>query len=259
MRGVDEERLRQLLERLRAGTVGVDEAYTALKAWPYEDLEFAKVDHHRRLRTGFPEVVFCEGKTTAQIVAILGRLSAHNDRIMATRASAEVFAAVRAELAGATYHEAARVIVVERPGLPKVDGIGRVAVATGGTADLPVAEEAAVTAEVMGALVERIYDVGVAGLHRLLDRRQALSEARVVVAVAGMEGALPGVIAGLLDKPVVAVPTSVGYGANFGGLSALLTMLNSCAAGIGVVNIDNGFGAGYLAAQINRLGGGRAG
>ncbi|MHB0884796.1 MAG: nickel pincer cofactor biosynthesis protein LarB [Bacillota bacterium] len=255
---MDEGHLRKLLERLRAGGVGVDEVFAVLKTLPYEELQFAKVDHHRRLRTGYPEVVFCQGKTTAQIVAILGRLAANNDRVMATRASAEVFAAVRAETPGASYHEVARVIVVQRPGLPSVEGIGRVAVATGGTADMPVAEEAAVTAEVMGARVERIYDVGVAGLHRLLDRREVLSEARVVVAVAGMEGALPGVIAGLLDKPVVAVPTSVGYGANFGGLAALLTMLNSCAAGIGVVNIDNGFGAGYLAAQINLLGGGQA-
>ncbi len=255
---MDERNLRKLLERLKAGAVGVDEAFTALKTLPYEELQFAKVDHHRGLRTGYPEVVFCQGKTTAQIVAILGRLAAHNDRVMATRASAEVFEAVRAEIPGASYHEVARIVVVERPGLPQIEGIGRVAVATGGTADVPVAEEAAVTAEVMGASVERIYDVGVAGLHRLLDRQQALSDARVVVAVAGMEGALPGVIAGLVDKPVVAVPTSVGYGANFGGLSALLTMLNSCAAGIGVVNIDNGFGAGYLAAQINRLGGGQS-
>jgi len=251
--------LRALLERLSSGAIGVDEAVAELKVLPYEDLQFAKVDHHRRLRTGFPEVVFCLGKTVPQIVAILQRLSANNDRVMATRASPEVFEAVRSRIPGAVYHETARIILIERPGAAPLEHLGRVAVATGGTADLPVAEEAAVTAEVMGANVDRIYDVGVAGIHRLLDKLAALSAARVVIAVAGMEGALPTVIGGLIDRPVIAVPTSVGYGANFSGLSALLTMLNSCAAGVGVVNIDNGFGAGYLAAQINRLGGGQTG
>ncbi|MHB8927333.1 MAG: nickel pincer cofactor biosynthesis protein LarB [Bacillota bacterium] len=255
---MEEASLRAVLERLRTGVIGVDEAFEALRVLPYEDLDFAKVDHHRRLRTGFPEVVFCQGKTIPQILAILGRLTVHNDRVMATRATPEVYAAARSDFPGAVYHEAARIVVLERQGARSAERVGRVVVASGGTADLPVAEEAAVTAEVMGAFVERLFDVGVAGLHRLLDRRQALTSARVVVAVAGMEGALPSVVAGLVDKPVIAVPTSVGYGANFGGLSALLAMLNSCAAGIGVVNIDNGFGGGYLAAQINRLGGGQA-
>lgn len=252
MEGTD---IRRVLERLRAGDMDVDQAFQSLRSLPYEDLDFAKVDHHRRLRTGFAEVVFCQGKTVEQVVAVLDRLVRVNSRVMATRAVPEVYAAVRDVWPHAVYHGAARVIVLEKPGVAVPEPIGRIAVACGGTADIPVAEEAAVTAEVMGAAVERVYDVGVAGLHRLLDKREVLTSARVVVAVAGMEGALAGVVAGLVDKPVVAVPTSVGYGASFGGLAALLTMLNSCAAGVGVVNIDNGFGAGYLAAQINRLGG----
>ncbi|HEY3314192.1 MAG TPA: nickel pincer cofactor biosynthesis protein LarB [Bacillota bacterium] len=252
---MEESSLREILERLRIGSIGVDQAVEILRTLPYEDLEFAKVDHHRHLRTGFPEVVFCQGKTIQQVLAILDRLARVNSRVMATRAGPELYEAARALWPHAAYREAARVIVLEKPGVKTPKRVGRVVVASGGTADIPVAEEAAVTAEVMGAEVERVYDVGVAGLHRLLDKRKVLTAGRVIVAVAGMEGALASVVAGLVDKPVIAVPTSVGYGASFGGLAALLAMLNSCAAGVGVVNIDNGFGAGYLAAQINRLGG----
>ena len=227
----------------------MDDALASLRSLPYEDLGFAKLDHHRELREGFPEVVLGIGKTPAQVAVIAERISARSGRALITRVSAEHFAAVAALVPDAVYHADARLITVERDPAARVPGV---MVLCAGTADLPVAEEAAITAEMMGNAVERHYDVGVAGIHRLLDRIEQLRRARVLVVVAGMEGALPSVVAGLVSTPVIAVPTSVGYGASFGGLAALLAMLNSCAAGVAVVNIDNGFGAGYMAALINR-------
>jgi len=221
-----------------------------LRLLPYEDLGFAKIDHHRALRDCLPEVVLAQGKTPEQTAEIAIRLAERADRVLVTRAAPVHFEAVRSGLPDAAYHEIARAITVDRRDEPKQPGVS---VLCGGTADLPVAEEAAVTAELMGSAVERVYDVGVAGIHRLLDHLPALRDARALVAVAGMEGALPSVVAGLVAVPVIAVPTSVGYGASFGGIAPLLSMLNACAAGVAVVNIDNGFGAGYLAAVINRL------
>ncbi len=250
---MDRSHLASLLEHVRDGDVDVGVAVDRLRDLPYEDLGgFACLDHHRGVRQGMPEVVLAEGKTTDQVVAIMERLSADGGPVLATRAVPAVYDAVRARVPAAEYNALARTILV--PELDAPPGRPGILVLTAGTADVPVAEEAAVTATVMGNAVERVYDVGVAGIHRLLDRLDALRRARVIVVVAGMDGALPSVVGGLVDVPVVAVPTSVGYGAAFGGLSALLTMLTSCAAGITVVNIDNGFGAGYAAAMINRLG-----
>lgn len=248
---MDTESLRKLLEAVKTGGVSVDNALSELKKLPFEDIGFAKVDHHRNLRNGYPEVIYCQGKTVGQIKAIVSRLMEHGNNIMATRASEEVYEAVREITDDAVYYDAARIVVVKRREITAGEKI--IAVVTAGTSDIPVAEEAAVTAETMGNRVERLYDVGVAGIHRLLANTDALMRANVLIVAAGMEGALASVVGGLVDKPVIAVPTSIGYGANFGGLSALLTMLNSCASGIGVVNIDNGFGAGYLAAMINKL------
>jgi len=249
---MDEERLRRLLDGVRSGSVTPDSAIEQLRSLPFEAVsDFARLDHHRTLRCGFPEVIFAQGKTPAQVVQIFTRLAERNERVMATRVTPEMFASVRDQLPEAIYNPSARILLLDRdPDRPKVPGV---LVATGGTADIPVAEEAALTAELMDNAVVRLYDVGVAGLHRLLSQADALQKARVIVVAAGMEGALPSVVAGLVAVPVVAVPTSVGYGASFNGLAALLTMLNSCANGISVVNIDNGFGAGYLAALINRL------
>lgn len=244
--------LHKLLESVRDGALSVEDAAQQLRALPYELVgDFARIDHHRALRCGFPEVVFGQGKTGEQVRQIVERLAAHNERVLVTRVSPELYEAVRAALPDAVYHEQARAITLDRA--PDGERVPGVLVATGGTTDIPVAEEAALTAELMGSAVVRLYDVGVAGLHRLLSQSEALQRARVVVAVAGMEGALASVIGGLVSVPVIAVPTSVGYGASFGGLAALLAMLNSCAAGVAVVNIDNGFGAGYLAGLINRL------
>ena len=240
----------QLLNAVKNGEVTIEEAENELKKLPYEDLGFAKLDHHRSLRSGFPEVIFCQGKTSEQIVKIFERFIAADAKVLATRASEQQYEEVRKAVPDAVYLKTPRLITYQ---LEKNEGIGKVAVCTAGTSDIPVAEEAACVAEFFGANVERFYDVGVAGIHRLLAVAPQIREANVVIAIAGMEGALASVIGGLVDKPVIAVPTSVGYGANFGGLSALLTMLNSCAEGISVVNIDNGFAAGYLAAQINRL------
>jgi hypothetical protein len=245
------EELRLLLEDVRQGRLEVDAAIEKLRTLPYEDLGFAKVDHHRALRKGFPEVVFCQGKTTGQVVEIVRRLCGNNRTVLATRAGREVYEAVRAVFSDAVYSELARTIVVYRGERPQPKG--NVLVMSAGTADLPVAEEAAVTAEVMGNHVRRCYDVGVAGIHRLLDKLDLIRWAHVIIVVAGMEGALASVVAGLAEQPVIAVPTSIGYGASFHGLAALLTMLNSCASGIGVVNIDNGFGAAALATAITRL------
>lgn len=248
-----EERLRALLESVRANSMTVDAAIHELRDLPFEAVgDFARLDHHRALRRGFPEVILAQGKTPDQVAQIFRRLAARNDRVLATRVSAEMYAIIADQLPEATYHPLARLLYLDRS--PTEDRLEGVVVASAGTADVPVAEEAAITAELTGSRVERIYDVGVAGLHRLLNQAEALQRARVIVVVAGMEGALASVVAGLVAAPVIAVPTSVGYGANFGGLSALLTMLNSCANGVAVVNIDNGFGAGYLAGVINRLG-----
>jgi len=249
---MNEQNLRELLLRIRDGRLDVEEAVRDLKRLPVDDLGYAQIDVHRELRRGFPEVVYCAGKTTEQVVAIVVRLARQSDgNILATRANREVYLAVAAEVEGAEYHDLARLIIVRR-GAQETRGC--IAVLSAGTSDMPVAEEAALTAEAMGNRVERIYDAGVAGIHRLLNHRDRLLAARVLIVVAGMEGALPSVVGGLVDKPVIAVPTSVGYGASFGGLAALLAMLNSCASGISVVNIDNGFGAGYQAGLINRLG-----
>ena len=244
------ERLKALLSEVQSGDTSLDEAFKRIKALPFEDLGYARVDHHRCLRTGVPEVIYCAGKTTAQIVGIAQRIAEHHDNILATRAGREVYEAVKQDIPDCRYHETARIIVVKpRP----VDKVGNIAMVCAGTSDLPVVEEAAVTASVLGNHVTRLYDVGVAGVHRLLDSCEELFSAHVAVVVAGMEGALASVVGGLVDYPVIGVPTSVGYGASFGGLSALLSMLNSCASGVSVVNIDNGFGAGYQASLINKL------
>ncbi len=248
---MDIQRLQALLEGVKGQRIDVNSAIEVLKQLPYYDMGFAKIDTHRHLRTGVPEVIFCQGKRIEQIITIAKRLVVDNCNIMATRAEKEVFEAIQQEIEDAQYYDLARIIVVNPKPLPKK--VGQIAVVCAGTADVPVAEEAAVVAETLGNRVEKFYDVGVAGIHRLLDQRQKIAHANVIITVAGMEGALASVVAGLVDKPVIAVPTSIGYGASFHGLSALLTMLNSCAPGISVVNIDNGFGAGYQAHQINHL------
>jgi pyridinium-3,5-biscarboxylic acid mononucleotide synthase len=247
---MDPRDLKDLLEKVRMGSVSPADAASRLATLPFEDLGFAKVDHHRALRRGFPEAVFGEGKTPDQIVAIVERITARGQRVLVTRTTSEVHARVREARPEARYHEAARCITVEVGPAPVLPG--RLAIVAAGTSDMAVAEEAGVTAAFHGAAVDRVYDVGVAGLHRLLDRTETIRQASVVVVVAGMEGALPSVVAGLVDVPVVAVPTSIGYGASFHGLAALLAMLNSCASGVGVVNIDNGFGAAHLACLILR-------
>jgi hypothetical protein len=247
---MDPRTLKELLEKVKEGAISPEEAASRLATLPYEDLGFAKVDHHRALRRGFPETVFGAGKTPEQVAAIVERIAARGQRVLVTRTTAAVHEKVAAVWPDARFHEVARCLTVET--VPARPLPGRIAVCAAGTSDLPVAEEAVVTAAFHGATVERIYDVGVAGLHRLLDRAETIRQADVVVVVAGMEGALPSVVAGLVDCPVIAVPTSVGYGASFNGLAALLAMLNSCASGVGVVNIDNGFGAAHLACLIVR-------
>lgn len=247
---MDSESLKKILEDVKSGQLSIDDALRDLKNLPFEDLGFAKVDHHRNIRNGYPEVIYCQGKTLEQIKVIVEKLMQRNNNIMATRASKEVYESIRQVTDDAVYYEDARIVVVKRRDMGKSEKM--IAVVTAGTSDIPVAEEAAITCETMGQWVERVYDVGVAGIHRLFARAEVIMQANVIVVVAGMEGALASVVSGLVDKPVIAVPTSVGYGANFGGLSALLTMLNSCATGIGVVNIDNGFGAGFLATLINK-------
>jgi pyridinium-3,5-biscarboxylic acid mononucleotide synthase len=241
----------KLLERFRAGGVSRDEVLRRFQAAPVADLGFAQVDTHRALRKGFPEVIFGAGKTPDQVVKIAAKLFAREHRVLITRVAPEPARQLRRQFKHAVYHELARCVIIENKPLPKRPGT--IAVICAGTSDLPVAEEAAVTAEVMGNRVERITDVGVAGVHRLFGRLESIQRSNVIVVVAGMEGALPSVVAGLVSKPVIAVPTSVGYGANFAGLAPLLGMLNSCASGLTVVNIDNGFGAGYAASQINAL------
>ncbi|NLT94013.1 MAG: nickel pincer cofactor biosynthesis protein LarB [Clostridia bacterium] len=248
---MQEKELRKLLEDLKAGTVEVDEAIQELKELPFKDLGFAKVDFHRELRQGHPEVVFCQGKTPEQVKDIVKVLAQRSNNILATRADEEAYNAVKEVFPEAKYYKLARIIKVNEH--REITGKGTILVVSAGTADLPVAEEAVITAEAFGNKVERLYDVGVAGLHRLLANINKLNQARVIIVVAGMEGALASVVGGLVNVPVIAVPTSVGYGASFNGLSALLAMLNSCAAGVGVVNIDNGFGAARLASMINAL------
>jgi pyridinium-3,5-biscarboxylic acid mononucleotide synthase len=247
--------IRTLLERLARGDVAldaaVDELATRFRAQPFEDLGFARVDHHRASRQGFPEVILGLGKSPEQVAAISERIVARGHSLLITRADEAMFAAVRATAPAAVFHATARAITLRASDVPP--GRGTVMVAAAGTSDLAVAEEAAVTAETMGNVVDRLYDVGVAGLHRLLREHERLASARVIVVVAGMEGALPSVVAGLVKVPVIAVPTSIGYGASFGGLAALLGMLNSCANGVSVVNIDNGFGGGCIASLINHL------
>ena len=241
----------KLLELFRAGKIPREKVLRAFQSAPIADLGFAQVDVHRALRKNFPEVIFGAGKTPEQVVKIAAKLLAHGQRVLVTRVTAEHARALRKKFKRAVHHAAARCVTIEKKPLPKRAGF--IAVVCAGTSDLPVAEEAAVTAEIMGNRVERAHDIGVAGLHRTLAKLDWLQRANVIVAVAGMEGALPSVLAGLVSKPVIAVPTSIGYGASFGGIAALLAMLNSCASGVTVVNIDNGFGAGYAASQINAL------
>jgi NCAIR mutase (PurE)-related protein len=245
------DKIREILAAVAAGSTSVEEASEKLRLLPFEDLGFAKVDHHRHLRRGFPEVIFGLGKTPTQIRAIASRLIEQGQNVLVTKTSEEAYREVAEEHPGARWHEEARAVVVEIHRLPRRSG--PVLVVSAGTSDIPVAEEAALTADLMGSQVERLFDVGVAGLHRLATHRDTLAKARVMVVAAGMEGALPSVVAGLVAVPVIAVPTSIGYGASFGGVSALLAMLNSCSTGVAIVNIDNGFGAGYLAGLIGQM------
>jgi NCAIR mutase (PurE)-related protein len=243
--------LRELLEQVRNGACSIDDALARLKDLPYQDLGFARLDHHRALRQGFPEVVFCEGKRPEHVVAILRELwQRHPERVLATRATPEIFAAVVEALPHARYFDAARIILLGELPQPAPDA-PFILVICAGTADVPVAEQVALTAHALGSRVEKLYDVGVAGIHRLLAARQRLDAANVIVVVAGMDGALPAVVGGLVACPVIAVPTSIGYGTGLGGVAALMTMLNACAAGVVVVNIDNGFGAGFFAHLVN--------
>src|SRR5215208_5569311 len=248
---MDEAALKALLEQVAAGGARPEDALQRIKRLDVEDLGFARIDHHRLLRRGFPEVIYSPGKTPEEVAEIGASLASRGQSVLATRCSLEAFEALHAKVPDAVYHARARCAVAVRSRPPASTGL--IVVATGGTSDVPVAEEAALTAELAGSPVERLWDVGVAGIHRLLANREKLLAANVVIAVAGMEGALPSVIGGLVDRPVIAVPTSIGYGAAFGGLAALLGMLNSCSPGVTVMNIDNGFGAGYLAAMINRM------
>ena len=243
------EALRKLLGELRDGKVGIEHAVERIRRLPFEDLGFANIDTHRALRCGFPEVIFCQGKTPEQVAEITKRLLAADAEVLASRAAPEQYQAVLEVCPEAELHEAARMIVCNRKDKPLPDG--KILIVSAGTSDMPVAEEARVTAELLGNRLESLYDVGVAGIHRLLERAGRVFEANVLIVVAGMEGALASVVGGLTSRPVVAVPTSIGYGASFGGLAALLAMLNSCASGVCVVNIDNGFGAGYIASLIN--------
>jgi pyridinium-3,5-biscarboxylic acid mononucleotide synthase len=248
---VNAHQLRSLFAKVRAKEISPDEAVARLRHLPFEDLGFAKLDHHRAVRTGIPEVVMASGKTPAQVGSIFARLAKHGHNILATRASREHFQAIKKKVRAAEFHELARAVVLMKD--ERKYGKGKIAVVSAGTSDIPVAEEALITAQVMGNEVEHFYDVGVAGIHRLFAHSQALMQARVIIVCAGMEGALPSVVGGLVGAPVIAVPTSVGYGASFEGLAALLGMLNSCASNVSIVNIDNGFGAGYVASIINRL------
>ena len=244
--------LRDLLENIKDNKLSIDDALEKLKNLPYEDIGYANIDHHREIRTGYPEVIYCEGKSDEHILGIIERMMEKGSNILGTRCRKETFEKIKEIYPNCEYEELSKVLKIQNHEIINI-GKGKIVVVSGGTSDIPVADEAYHTAKFLGNDVERVYDVGVAGIHRLLNKKHILQSARVLIVVAGMEGALPSVVGGLVDVPVIAVPTSVGYGANFGGLSALLTMLNSCASGISVVNIDNGFGAGYLAATINKL------
>jgi len=246
-----EQDIRTLLARVREGRIEIDQAVERLKDLPFESLGYATVDHHRSLRRGYPETIYCEGKTIDQIKGISSRLLEHSVNILATRAGEKVYKALKEITNQVEYYDIARIAVIKP--IPVQKTHSKILLITAGTADIPVSEEAAVTAEVMGNTIERLYDVGVAGIHRLLSHKDKLNKASVLIVIAGMDGALPSVVGGLTNKPVIAVPTSVGYGASFGGLAALLAMLNSCASGVSVVNIDNGYGAAYCASLINRL------
>jgi len=243
--------LEDLLEQVKTGKKSVNDALEALKYFPFTDLGFARIDHHREVRTGYPEIVYCAGKTVEQVKEIFRVMSDHENNIFGTRADEEMFKAVKSILPETLFYKEARIISIKRKESEVPDT--KIAVITAGTSDIPVAEEAAVTAELLGNKVVRIYDAGVAGIHRLVDKLPEIKSCRVVIVIAGMEGALASVVGGLVDKPVIAVPTSIGYGANFGGVSALLAMLTSCSSGVTVVNIDNGFGAGFSASMINRM------
>ena len=240
---------REILEMLKEDKISIEEAESYFKRKPFEDMGYAKIDSHRKIRSGFGEVVFCSGKSDEHLVNIFKRIYEEDGEVMGTRASARQYELIKQILPMVKYDEISKILMIEK----EKEKVGNIVVCTAGTADIPVAEEAAVTAEYFGTNVNRIYDVGVAGIHRLFSHLEEIQKANCIVAVAGMEGALGSVIGGLVDKPVIAVPTSVGYGASFNGLSALLTMINSCANGVSVVNIDNGYGAGYIATQINRL------
>jgi len=248
---MDAAALKKLFEQVKRGRVSPDAAVERLRHLPFEDLGFANVDHHRALRTGMPEIIFGPGKTPRQLVQIFARLAEHGRNVLATRVSPEQVRAVRRKFRKAESHDLARAITLTRD--VTIYGKGKIVVVSAGTSDVPVAEEAVVTSQIMGNDVQHVYDVGVAGIHRLLARREVLTQARVIIVCAGMEGALPSVVGGLVGVPVIAVPTSVGYGASYNGIAALLGMLNSCASNVTVVNIDNGFGAGYVASVINRL------
>lgn len=252
---MDRKKLLSLLEQVKSGQISISDALETLKHLPYQDMGFAKIDHHRSLRLGIPEVVYCQGKSPAQAAAAFKELAKHCPKVLATRVSPRTARLIRDEVPEVEHHPEARVVFLNKT--RKITPGGTIAIITGGTADIPVAEEAALTAELMDNRVLRIYDVGVAGLHRLLQHLPEISDADVVIAIAGMDGVLPSVTAGLVDKPVIAVPTSTGYGASFKGLAPLLTMLNSCAPGVGVVNINNGFGAAVFAHLITRTGGSR--
>lgn len=247
---MDTQYLKNLLSQVQNGHMDLDSAMQLLEKLPFENLGYARIDNHRCVRTGVPEVIYCEGKTIEQTQGIVQKLSMHNCNIMATRATPEMYEGIREVINDCVYHEVARIVVIKPR---EIEKIGNIAIVTAGTSDIPVAEEAAITAETIGNNVTRIYDAGVAGLHRILSCREELFKANVAVVIAGMEGALASVVGGLVSCPVIGVPTSIGYGASFGGISALLCMLNSCASGVSVVNIDNGFGAGYQAGLINKL------
>lgn len=248
---MNSDELKALLEAVQSNQVSIDEAFHSLKQLPFQDLGFAKIDNHRELRQGYPEVIYCAGKTPGQVKSIIELMLSRGNNILGTKATDEMYQEVLRISDKAVFHPLAKTITIQQR--PPIQSSTYIAVVTGGTSDIPVAEEAAITAEILGNQVKRVYDVGVAGIHRLFAHLEVIRGARVIVAVAGMEGALASVVGGLVDKPVIAVPTSVGYGANFGGLAALLSMLNSCASGTAVVNIDNGFGAGYMASMINQL------
>ncbi len=246
-----EQKIKEIMAEVANKKLDVNKAIKKLKFMPFEDLGFAKIDHHRALRKGFPEVVFCQNKTVQQVTSIVKKLASNNVNVIATRATEEMFKEIKKQIRNAQYNKISKTIIIKKS-KNKISKEGKILVLSAGTSDINVAEEAAVVAEVMANKVERLYDVGVAGIHRLLNNKEKLADANVLIVVAGMDGVLPSVVSGLIDKPIIAVPTSIGYGASFRGIAPLLTMLNSCSPGVVVVNIDNGFGAGYFASLINK-------